>query len=125
MASSLTSFLLKNKHLLIDIHDVGDTDANIDPGSVFTRNRWRHQELLVPRLHPSLWSISVKRSLGITIGSGQILNQKSFPGEIPFYSSCKSIRDSWTFMSHQQHPNNMISRIGTPKGLNKEALNLK
>ena len=54
MTSSLTLFLFKNKHLLIDIHDVGDTDANIDPGSVFTRNWGRHQELLVPRRHPIL-----------------------------------------------------------------------
>ena len=41
-------------NLLIDILDVGDADANIDSGSVFARQWWWHQELLVPGIHPSL-----------------------------------------------------------------------
>ena len=41
-------------NLLIDILDVSDADANVDSGSVFARQWWWHQELLVPGIHPSL-----------------------------------------------------------------------
>ena len=46
-------FLLK-KNLLIDIHDVGNAEANINFCSILARNWWWNQELLVPIIIPGL-----------------------------------------------------------------------
>ena len=47
-------FFFFKKNLLIDIHDVGHAEADINFCSILARNWWWNQELLVPIIIPGL-----------------------------------------------------------------------